>query len=192
MLYKCCTNVVQMLYKCSTNAVNSKQRFPQGPSVLYCAAIYLPSVLVLQQPSSLASQYSLAGFYTALNLKYHVVWWEQFVNHVSKVSFNLPKHAPIWGVGIIFDRMTSDETLGWKLLISEEKHFSCKSLNFWWNLVALLLLLSTIAPALALAFPSVGHAKLFYVAIGNLCWQLLLCSIFRVFWDNLCWQCILN
>jgi len=51
---------------------------------------------------------------------------------------------------------------------------SCKSLNFWWNLVALLLLLSTITPALALAFPSVGHAKLFYVAIGVFLFGLFL------------------
>merc|ERR1711953_178422 len=51
---------------------------------------------------------------------------------------------------------------------------SCKRLNFWWSLVALLLLLSTLTPALALAFPSVDTAKLFYIAIGVFLFGLFL------------------
>jgi len=51
---------------------------------------------------------------------------------------------------------------------------SCKSLNFWWSLVALLLLLSGITPALAFAFPSVDTAKLFYLAIGVFLFGLFL------------------
>ena len=66
----------------------------------------------------------------------------------------------------IFERITSDVTH--LAENSEVKHFSCKSLNFWWSLVALLFLLSGLTPAAALAFPSVDSAKLFYVAIGNL------------------------
>ena len=54
------------------------------------------------------------------------------------------------------------------------KHSSCKSLDFWWSLFSLLLLLSSITPALAVAFPSVDSAQLFYVAIGKLSWQILL------------------
>jgi len=51
---------------------------------------------------------------------------------------------------------------------------SCKRLNFWWSLAALLLILSTISPALALAFPSVDTAKLFYIAIGVFLFGLFL------------------
>jgi len=51
---------------------------------------------------------------------------------------------------------------------------SCKSLNFWWSLIALLLLLSTITPALALAFPSLDRANIFYVAIGVFLFGLFL------------------
>jgi len=43
---------------------------------------------------------------------------------------------------------------------------SCKSLNFWWSLVALLIILAGITPALAFAFPSEDTEKIFYVAIG--------------------------
>jgi len=51
---------------------------------------------------------------------------------------------------------------------------SCKSLNFWWSLICLLLLLSSITPALAVAFPSVDSAQLFYVAIGVFLFGLFL------------------
>jgi len=51
---------------------------------------------------------------------------------------------------------------------------SCKSLNFWWSLAAVLLLLSTMTPALAFAFPSEDTAKIFYIAIGVFLFGLFL------------------